>query len=59
MFILATLGIGALEYAPYAILNFIVPIISIIYAFIGFTIVKITDEEKRVLEKEEEASLNA
>ncbi|ASV66602.1 MULTISPECIES: Na+/H+ antiporter NhaC [Cytobacillus] len=59
VFILATLGIGALEYAPYAILNFIVPIISIIYAFIGFTIVKITDEEKRALEKEEEASLNA
>ena len=36
VFILATLGVGAFEYAPYAILNFIVPIISIIYGITGF-----------------------
>ena len=40
VFILGTLGVGAFEYAPYAILNFIVPIISIIYAMIGFLLLK-------------------
>lgn len=59
VFILATLGVHAFEYAPYAILNFIVPIISIIYALIGFTVVKLTDEEIIAMRKEEEeASLN-
>ena len=47
VFILATLGVGAFEYAPYAILNFIVPIISIIYGITGFTIVKLSDIEKQ------------
>lgn len=46
VFILATLGVGAFEYAPYAILNFIVPVISIIYAMTGFTIQKISESEK-------------
>jgi len=41
VFILGTLGVGAFEYAPYAILNFVVPVISIIYAFTGFTIERI------------------
>ena len=51
MFILATLGVGAMEYAPYAILNFVVPIISIIYGYIGFAIVKLTPEEMAEAEK--------
>lgn len=42
VFILGTLGVGAFEYAPFAVLNFIVPVISIIYAFTGFTIERIT-----------------
>lgn len=46
VFILGTLGVGAFEYAPYAILNFVVPILSIVYAFTGFTIQKLTDAEK-------------
>ncbi|MCT4782056.1 MULTISPECIES: Na+/H+ antiporter NhaC [Exiguobacterium] len=41
VFILGTLGVGAFEYAPYAVLNFIVPVISIVYAFTGFTIAKL------------------
>lgn len=45
VFILATLGVSAMEYAPYAILNFVVPIISIIYGYVGFAIVKMTPEE--------------
>ncbi|CAM3164054.1 Na+/H+ antiporter NhaC [Filibacter tadaridae] len=45
VFILGTLGVGVVEYGPYAILNFVVPIISILYAFTGFTVVKMTKEE--------------
>ncbi|MFO7527907.1 MAG: Na+/H+ antiporter NhaC [Marinobacter sp.] len=47
VFILATLGVGAWEYAPYAILNFVVPIISIIYAITGFSIVKLKPGEEQ------------
>lgn len=44
VFILGTLGVGAFEYAPYAVLNFVVPVISILYAFTGFTIVKVQEQ---------------
>lgn len=44
VFILGTLGVGAFEYAPYAVLNFVVPVISILYAFTGFTIVKVQQQ---------------
>lgn len=54
VFILGTLGVGALEYAPYAILNFTVPIISIIYAYIGFAIVKLTPEEIEEVKRRDE-----
>lgn len=53
VFILGTLGVGAMEYAPYAILNYIVPIISIIYAFTGFTIQKLTESEIAEMHKQE------
>lgn len=46
VFILTTLNVHVHEYAPFAILNYVVPIISIIYAFIGFKIVKLTQEEQ-------------
>ena len=59
VFILATLGVGAFEYAPYAILNFIVPIISIIYGITGFTITKLSDIEKADLLKKQKAQLEA
>jgi len=45
VFILATLGVGVLEFAPYAILNYSVPIISIIYAITGFAITKLKPED--------------
>ncbi|CAM5216332.1 Na(+)/H(+) antiporter NhaC OS=Lysinibacillus sphaericus OX=1421 GN=nhaC_2 PE=3 SV=1 [Lysinibacillus sphaericus] len=35
-----------MEYAPYAILNFVVPIISIIYGYVGFAIVKELDTRR-------------
>lgn len=46
VFIYGTLGVHAFAYAPYAILNFTVPIISLILAYTGFSIVKLTKDEK-------------
>ncbi|WP_249596586.1 Na+/H+ antiporter NhaC [Peribacillus frigoritolerans] len=57
VFILATLGVHAFDYAPYAILNFIIPVISIIYALTGFTITKLTEAEIQNVKKEEESTL--
>ncbi|MBE1555591.1 Na+/H+ antiporter NhaC [Sporosarcina limicola] len=55
VFILGTLGVGVVEYGPYAILNLVVPFISIIYAMTGFSIVKMTKEE--LLERDREQEL--
>lgn len=41
VFIFGTLGVGVLEYGPYALLNLLCPVISIIYAYTGLTIAKI------------------
>lgn len=55
------LGQSTIHYAPYAFVNYICPIISMIYGFTGFTIEKMTDEEyekmleMRKLEEEEAA----
>lgn len=59
LFIFATLGVSAFQYAPYAILNLVVPIISIIYAFTGFSIVKLSETDAIALEKEERTAMNA
>jgi NhaC family Na+:H+ antiporter len=59
VFILGTLGVHVFEYAPYAILNYAVPIISIFYALTGWTIVKMPETEALALEKEEKTSANA
>ena len=50
---LGTLGVGVVEYGPYAILNLAIPFISILYAITGFTIVKLTEEEKMANAKDE------
>lgn len=53
------LGVDTIQYLPYAFVNYLCPIISIIYGFTGFTIEKMTDEEYekmleiRKLEEEE------
>jgi Na+:H+ antiporter, NhaC family len=59
VFIFGTLGVHALDYGPYAILNFIVPILSVIYALTGFTITKMTDAEMLQLKKEEDTTITA
>ncbi|WP_134701236.1 Na+/H+ antiporter NhaC [Ammoniphilus sp. YIM 78166] len=57
VFILGTLGVHAFEYAPYAVLNFVVPIISILYGLTGITISRLDDEEYlQVKEKNQERS---
>lgn len=54
----AFLGVSAFSYIPYAVLNYINPIVSIILAFTGISMQKITDEEyeailkRRKVEKE-------
>jgi NhaC family Na+:H+ antiporter len=45
----ATLGVATLAYLPFAFFNLINPLVSIIYGFTGFTIVKI-DEADEVAE---------
>ncbi|SIT79998.1 Na+/H+ antiporter NhaC [Edaphobacillus lindanitolerans] len=62
VFIFATLGVGVAGYAPYAILNFLCPIISIIYAITGFTIEKLDNgggggSQNKTEEKEDLDSL--
>lgn len=56
------LGVNS-GYIPYAILNWLNPIVSIIFGFTGITMTKMTEEEyARVLEEreaEKEAALKA
>ena len=40
-----TLGVSCLAYAPYCVLNYVNPIISIIYGFTGFSMEKLNSEE--------------
>ena len=39
------LGVNTMQYGRYAVLNYVNPIVSIIYGFTGFTMEKMTDEE--------------
>lgn len=48
VFIFSTLAVHPFEYAPYAILNFTVPILSIIFAFLGFKITFMSEAEREI-----------
>lgn len=39
VFVLSTLGVSAWAYGPYAVLNYCVPILSIIFSLVGFSVV--------------------
>ena len=54
VFIFGTLGVTVFEYAPYAILNYLVPILSIIFAWTGLTITYMTKEERTKWKEVEE-----
>lgn len=46
MFIAATLGVTTAVYAPWAIFNYLMPIITFVMAFMGITVAKMTPEEQ-------------
>ncbi len=52
-FMTATLGVSTFAYAPYAFLCIISPLMAIIYAYTGFTIEKLPQEEIDRIEAEE------
>lgn len=45
VFILATLAVHPFAYAPYAVLNYAVPILGIIMAFVGYKVQFLTEDE--------------
>lgn len=59
VFIYGTLGVSAFAYAPYAILNYSVPLISIVFSLLGISVVKMTDSEAKRLEKKQVAMSDA
>ena len=56
------LGVNS-AYVPYAVLNWVNPIVSVIFGYTGITMTKMTDEEyQKILrerEEEKEAALKA
>lgn len=53
VFILSTLAVHPFAYAPYAVLNYAVPIIGIIMAFLGWKVERLTDVQVKELEERE------
>ena len=49
VFILATLSVSPFAYAPYAVLNYAVPIIGIVMAIIGYKVQFLTEDEMQQL----------
>ena len=49
VFILATLSVSPFAYAPYAVLNYAVPIIGIIMALVGYKVQFLTEDEMHQL----------
>lgn len=45
VFVVGVLGVSTMEYAPYAFLNILAPIVSLIVAFTGFKVTKIQSEK--------------
>ena len=46
MFIAATLGVQTAQYFPWAIFNYLMPIVCFVMAFFGFTVTRMTPEEQ-------------
>lgn len=57
-FMTATLGVSTFQYAPYALLCFISPLIAIIYGSTGFKIEKLSQEDIERMEAEEQQMMN-
>ncbi|MCK8060632.1 MULTISPECIES: Na+/H+ antiporter NhaC [unclassified Fusibacter] len=50
VFLLGVLGVSTLEYAPYAIFNYTMPLVVIVMSYFGLVIARIEDEPDTVLE---------
>ena len=59
VFASSMLGVTAFEYGPYAILNYSIPIIAIIMAFLGIGVQRMSPEEEAEVEREERSSREA
>jgi NhaC family Na+:H+ antiporter len=55
VFIISTLAVHPLQYGPYAVLNYMVPILAIIFAMTGYKIQYIKEDETET-EKERKVS---
>ncbi|KAB7707249.1 Na+/H+ antiporter NhaC [Bacillus aerolatus] len=53
VFILATLAVHPFAYAPYAVMNYAVPLLAILMAFLGWKVEYLTDEQVKELEAKE------
>lgn len=58
VFIASTLGVSVVEYAPFAILNYTVPIISIIFGYIGFKIIGLDESESEQADQSQKIDTN-
>lgn len=54
IFTAGMLGVSPLQYIPYCFLNWISPLISLIYGITGFTMTKLGPEDSYILEDEDE-----
>ncbi len=52
VFIAQTLNVNVLDYGIYAVFNYTVPIISVIFGYVGFKIIKINEEEYKAFKKQ-------
>jgi len=53
----ATLGISPLLYLPYAFLNLVIPLITVLYGYTGITMHKMTPDEVKALEEDPERTI--
>lgn len=58
VFIASTLDVSVVEYAPFAILNYTVPIISIIFGYIGFKIIGLDESESEQADQSQKNDTN-
>lgn len=48
-FLTGVLGVSTLQYAPWAIFNYTMPIVTLLLAFVGVTVAKISDDPSTVI----------
>ncbi|MDO4905293.1 MAG: Na+/H+ antiporter NhaC [Lautropia sp.] len=56
VFAASMLGVTAFEYAPYAVLNYSIPVIAIVMAFLGIGVTRMTPAQEARAEAEEKAA---